>query len=224
MGFNNENSIGNVFALDLETGARKGLEQLLGPVSAPKNYKDAEKIAAAKAEKLKSLVESAALNINLNWICGFGIWTPEGAQVLIAKNLEEERKHLAALGYYIANAGHQRRIISFNGLSFDLLTLVQRARIHRLSFPALNITPSWRSPHTDLMEVLTFGGKVSRQTLDFYCRIFDIDTPEPDDVKQVSGADIGRLIDEERWDLIEGHCRYDVTRTGLLAQALPGVW
>jgi len=220
MGYEDENV--EPCVLDLETAARDGIDELLDVPSAPANYKDPAKILDAKLEKLKTLIERAALDINLNRIVAFGVWTPsQGVRVVIAKNEDEERGHLAALGLFIRNSGHRRRIVNFNGLSFDLMVCVRRAQLLGVTdFPALDITPAWRSPHTDLMEVLTFGGKVAKHSLDFYCRVFGIDAEELDDVKLVSGADIPRLVKEERWDLIEGHCRYDVTLTMLLAKRL----
>lgn len=218
MGYELENS--GAFVLDLETTARDGIDAILDPPTAPANYKDAEKIAAKKQEKLQASIDRAALDINLNRIVAFGTWTPAGgASVVVAKDQAQEIACLNALAETI-DFRLRRRIINFNGLSFDLLVLMQRARILRVKFPILEVSPAWRSPNTDLMEVLTFGGKTVRHSLDFYCRVFDIDYDEPAEVKAVTGADIPLLVAAGRWDLVEGHCRYDVTRTGMLAQVL----
>src|SRR4029434_4847883 len=220
MGYEDENL--QPFVLDIETTARPGIEALLDAPAAPSNYKDEAKIAEFKADKLRTLIERGALDINLNRIVCFGVWTPdEGPRVVIAKTEAEERTHLAALGLYILNGGHRRRIISFNGLSFDLLTCIRRAQLLGLrEFPSLDVVPAWKSPHTDLMRLLTFDGAVSKHSLDFYCRIFGIEAPETDDILCISGSQIPQLVADERWDLVEAHCRCDVILTGRLAQRL----
>lgn len=220
MGFNSEFS--TAFVLDLETTARAGIEAILDPASAPANYKDADKIAAKKAEKTAAAIERAALDINLNRIVAFGLWTPTfGASVITAKDEAQEVAALKVLAETIdANGvGSRKRIITFNGLGFDLLVLMQRARILGVKFPILDLH-KYRSPNTDLMNVLTFDGAVVRHSLDFYCRVFGIDYEETELVKAIHGADIPRLVDEGAWHLVEGHCRYDVTRTGMLAMRL----
>lgn len=219
MGYNGEHA--EPLVIDIETTAREGIEDLLDAPSAPANYKDPEKIAAAKAEKRLAQVSNAALNFYLNRITAIGIWTPStGFQVVIAKDLAEERAAIAALAVIISNNGHRRRVIGFNSLSFDLPNLIVRARSQRLRFPVYlsDITPKYKHAANDVMEVMTLGGLCAKQSLDFYCRVEGIDSDEPDDIKALHGKDMPMLAVEGQWDLIAGHCRHDLKRTVQLAQ------
>ena len=219
MGYNDENS--EPLIVDIETAPRPGIEALLDAPTAPANYRDPEKIAAAKAEKLQATIANAALDPYLNRIVAIGIWTPTiGVQVVTAKDLIEETAALASLAVVISNNGHRRQIVGFNSLSFDLPILMVRARSLRLKFPLLmaDIQPKWRHAHLDLMEVMTCGGLFAKRSLDFYCRVHDIDSDEPAEIKQLHGSDIPRFAAEGRWDEIAGHCRHDVVRTVKLAQ------
>jgi uncharacterized protein YprB with RNaseH-like and TPR domain len=216
MGYENEN-IGEPLTIDIETMAGANAAQLITAPKAPGNYKDPEKIAEYEANALANAVDNAALNIFANQVISIGTWTESaGANIVIAKTRDEERFHLAALGLLISNNGYRRPTVTFNGRYYDLPCIQIRALIHKLDFPKLDLFPAWKSPHIDLMDLLTFGGKFPKQSLDFYCRVFGIDTDESEDVKAIHGRDVRRLVAEGRWDLIESHCRYDVTRTGLL--------
>jgi uncharacterized protein YprB with RNaseH-like and TPR domain len=217
MGYNDENL--EPLILDIETMPREGIDDFIDVPEAPSNYKDPEKIFEFKLEKLRTVLDTAALDIFLNRVVAIGTWTAsQGVNVVIAKDLAEERTHLAALAFVIRNAGYRRRVVTFNGLFFDLPCVMERALQHELEFPSLDITPPWRSPHTDLMDVMTYGGKFKKRSLDFYCRIYGIDSDESDQVKALHGADIPKLAAEGQWDLIAGHCRHDVIRTAKLAQ------
>jgi hypothetical protein len=219
MGYEDENV--EPLILDIETAPRDGIDELIDVPSAPANYKDEQKILDIRIEKLKTLLDRAALDIYLNRVVAFGVWTPSGGlQVEVAKTLDEERLHLAALGLLISNNGRRRRVVTFNGLGFDLANLIVRASLHNLDFPlsTMDIVPKWRHAANDLMEVMTFQGLFARRSLDFYCRVYGIDSSESDEVKAINGADIPRLAAEGHWDLIAGHCRHDVTRTAKLAK------
>ena len=222
MGYDGHNA--DAIVLDLEAVARPGLEALLDPVNAPANYKDAEKIAAKKQEKLQALIDRAALDVNLCRIVALGVQAGGVTTVTAFKTEAEEVEGLKLLAGAIdlTGRGGLRRIITFNGLHYDLLVLQQRARILGVRFPTIDVGAPWRNPNTDLMQVLSFNGATAKHSLDFYCRVFGIeDDPEDTDaIKAVTGADIGLLVSDGRWDLVTGHCRHDVRKTTKLAQRL----
>jgi len=221
MGYNDENF--EPMILDIETTGRDGIDDLLDIPAAPANYKDPQKILDAKLEKLKAILDRAAIDIYLNRCTAIGIWTPSlGVSIVTCQNLDEEKLALAALAVVISNNGHRRRVITFNGLHFDLANLIVRARMHRLRFPLKisDIVPTWKHADNDLMEVMTFQGKFAKRSLDFYCRIFDIDSDAPDDVKALNGADMPKLAADGHYELIAAHCRHDVVRTVALAERM----
>jgi DNA polymerase III epsilon subunit-like protein len=212
----------DAIVLDLETVGRSDVEQIVDPVSAPANYKDAEKIAAKKKEKLDALIERAALDVNLCRIVAIGVEVLGDCRVSTLPTETDEVLALKRLAELIDLTGHGglRRVITFNGLHFDLLVLMRRALILGVKFPRLDVGAPWRNPNTDLMQVLTYNGATAKHSLDFYCRVLSIgiDIKVSDEVKAVTGADIPRLVAEDRWDLVEGHCLYDVKRTAMLAR------
>lgn len=220
MGYENENA--DAIVVDLETIAREGIDALLDEPTAPANYKDAEKIAAKKKERLEAQIANAALDPELNRIIAAGIWTSgTGTHVIIAQTPKDEWMLVRTVAELIQMpGGGLRRVITFNGLTFDLPTLLNAAERHELPFPALNLS-RYNNPNTDLIDVATFSGRQGKRTLDFYCRVRGITTDDPaitDEMKAVAGSDIARLAAEGRWDLIEGHCKYDVIRTVAFAK------
>jgi hypothetical protein len=221
MGYNDENF--EPMVIDIETTGRDGIDDLLDIPAAPANYKDPQKILDAKLEKLKAILDRAAIDIWLNRCTAIGIWTPSlGLSVVTCRDLDEEKLALATLAVVISNNGHRRRIVSFNGLHFDLANLIARARMHALQFPLTisDIVPAWKHAANDLMEVMTFQGKFAKRSLDFYCKVLGIDSDAPEDVKALNGADMPKLALEGHYDLIAAHCRHDVIRTVKLAQRM----
>jgi Predicted 3'-5' exonuclease related to the exonuclease domain of PolB len=219
MGYEDENF--EPMVIDAETAARDGIDELLDVPEAPANYKDPQKILDARLDKLKTLIERAALEPYLNRFVAIGVWTPSrGLVVETAKDLAEERLLLASLAVLISNNGHRRRIVGFNSLSFDLPHLIMRASMQELQFPLTlsDIVPKWRHAANDLMEVMTCQGLFAKRSLDFYCRCYSIDSDESDEVKAIHGSDIPQLVKDGQWDLIAGHCRHDVVRTMKLAK------
>ena len=113
------------------------------------------------------------------------------------------------------------RIVSFNGRSFDVPFVYLRSAI-------LNVPISRKdwlgyrfqtTPHCDLAEQLTFynvsgrDGAARRFNLDFYCKVFGIESPKS---AGVSGMDVGQLVEEGRYREIAEYCLRDVYATNQL--------
>ena len=113
------------------------------------------------------------------------------------------------------------RIVSFNGRSFDVPFVYLRSAI-------LNVPISRKdwlgyrfqtTPHCDLAEQLTFynvsgrDGAARRFNLDFYCKVFGIESPKS---AGVSGMDVGHLMEEGRYREIAEYCLRDVHATNQL--------
>ena len=115
-------------------------------------------------------------------------------------------------------AKHYNQIVTFNGRGFDVPFIYLRSAI-------LNVPISRKDwlgyrfaiePHCDLAEQLTFYGVSGREgaakrfNLDFYCKVFGIESPKS---HGVTGMDVGTLMAEGRFREIAEYCLRDVRAT-----------
>jgi 3'-5' exonuclease len=120
-------------------------------------------------------------------------------------------------------AKHYESIITFNGRGFDVPFVYLRSAI-------LNVPISRKDwlgyrfqtdPHCDLAEQLTFYGVSGREgaarrfNLDFYCKIFGIDSPKS---HGITGLDVGDLMAAGRHRDVAEYCLGDVQATVRLYQ------
>jgi DNA polymerase elongation subunit (family B) len=120
-------------------------------------------------------------------------------------------------------AKHYESIVTFNGRGFDVPFLYLRSAL--LNVPITR--KDWlgyryaTDPHCDLAEQLTFYGVSGREgaarrfNLDFYCKVFGIESPKS---HGVTGADVNQLLAEGRYRDIAEYCLRDVKATVLLYQ------
>lgn len=115
-------------------------------------------------------------------------------------------------------AEHFDSIITFNGRGFDvpfiyLRSAIQNVMISRKDWLGYRYQTE---PHCDLLEQLTFynvsgrDGAARRFNLDFYCKVFGIESPKS---HGVTGVDVGRMIDEGRGREVGEYCLRDVQAT-----------
>jgi DNA polymerase elongation subunit (family B) len=203
--------------LDIETFALDEAAEFIEDPTAPANYKDPEKIAAYIADAKAKAVSRCALDPDLCRIVAVG-WEFENRSGTIAggecyASETEERQGLREF-WQIASASD--RFIGFNLLAFDLPVLIRRSQYLGVDVPATVINlDRYRTPHVDLMERLTFNGKIKAHSLSFYCKRFGIDVEDDS-----TGADIDALVRAGQWDAVLAHCRADVQKTRLLAERL----
>lgn len=197
--------------LDIETHPLDDAAEFIEEPSAPANYKDPDKIAAYIAEKRAESLARCALDIDLCRVVAVG-WADEtGEYVEVAPTEADERVLLATI--YLAIKG-ARCVIGFNHLGFDLPVLIRRGQYLGLTVPEINMD-RYRTPHVDLLEKLSFNGKIKYRGLAFYCKRFGIDVPDP-----IAGKDVGALVREGKWEDVAAHCRADVLKTKALAHRL----
>jgi len=122
------------------------------------------------------------------------------------------------LAHFWAVARHYDRVVTFNGRQFDVPFLYLRSA--QLNVPITK--KNWlgyrfaTEPHCDLAEQLTFynvsgrDGAARRFNLDFYCRVFGIESPKS---HGVTGMDMNQLMDEGRYREIAEYCVRDVFAT-----------
>lgn len=207
MSYNNEYS-GSI-VLDIETVGAPECADYLDPVAAPSNYKDAQKIADYIAEKTSERVSKAALEPDLCEVVAIG-WSVDGHADVSTREDGPESLLLKAAWQLIGN----RLIVGFNVLSFDLPVLIRRSQLLGVPVPAVNLD-RYRTPHIDLLERLSFNGKLSYRSLSFYARRFGIPFTDT-----TSGADIAGMVAKGDWPAVAAHCYADVEKTAALATRL----
>ena len=117
-------------------------------------------------------------------------------------------------------AKHYEGVVTFNGRGFDVPFIYLRSAL--LNAPITR--KDWlgyrfqTEPHCDLADQLTFysGGRDGagrRFNLDFYCKVFGIESPKS---HGVTGMDVNRLLAEGRYREIAEYCLRDVQATMLL--------
>jgi len=115
-------------------------------------------------------------------------------------------------------ARHYEQVVSFNGRGFDVPFLYLRSAIRdvpisRKDWLGYRFTTE---PHCDLAEQLSFygvsgrDGAARRFNLDFYCKVFGIDSPKS---HGVTGRDVNQLMAENKYREIAEYCVRDVRAT-----------
>ena len=206
--------------VDIETVAIDAAADLAEPVSAPANWKDEAKIAAYVQEKQADQISKAALYPWTARIVALGIIEQNGDEtVVLCRDEAEEREALRHL--WASSLEHQQGlvtpIVTFNGLSFDLPVLLSRSRLLGVKTPVINLD-KYRTPHVDLMQVLTFRGAIPARSLKWFAERFQIPVDDA-----ISGKEIGALVAAGDWDGVRTHCLSDIRLTRALAQRL-GYW
>jgi DNA polymerase elongation subunit (family B) len=115
-------------------------------------------------------------------------------------------------------AKHYENIVTFNGRGFDVPFIYLRSALLNVPITRKN----WlgyrfaTEPHCDLAEQLTFYGVSGREgaakrfNLDFYCKVFGIESPKS---HGVTGMDVSTLMAEGRFRDIAEYCIRDVRAT-----------
>lgn len=202
--------------LDLETVAIDNVADLVEPVSAPANYKDPEKIAAYIADAQKTQADKAALFAWTARIVALGWIDAQGEHCELVRDEAEERAALGRLARAVWRDDDRfvQPVIGFNHRVFDLPVILARSLLLGVKFPPLNLD-RYRTPHTDLLEKLTWYGAIPARSLKWYARRFGIPVDDA-----VNGADIAALVAAGDWPAIEAHNRSDLRLTQALAERL----
>ncbi|HTY59416.1 MAG TPA: ribonuclease H-like domain-containing protein [Bacteroidota bacterium] len=116
-------------------------------------------------------------------------WEAEGGRIQIVPATEA-----AMLTEFWETVARFRRLVTFNGRSFDSPFLLLRSALLGV-VPSRNLIPYRYSArdHCDLLDQLTFYGAMKKCTLESYCRGFGIPLCEPE------RPDIPRLAGEGRY-------------------------
>jgi DNA polymerase elongation subunit (family B) len=115
-------------------------------------------------------------------------------------------------------AKHYDEIVTFNGRGFDVPFLYLRSAVLNVPITKKN----WlgyryaTEPHCDLAEQFTFynvsgrEGAARKFNLDFYCKVFGLDSPK---AQGVTGMDVNSLMQAGKFRDIAEYCLRDVRAT-----------
>lgn len=200
----------NITVIDVETVGSPQVELLMDPVRAPAHYKDPFKIQTYIMDKVAERVATASLEPDLCEIVAIGIGQDDQTEAMTRAELQEWQ-----LLDYFWDRVKGNRMLGFNILQFDLPVLMRRSQLLGIPFPPVNID-RYRTSHIDLLDKLSFQGRIQYRSLNFYTRRFDIECPED----PVKGEDVPRLVAEGEWTAICQHVFRDVEKTRLLGRRL----
>ncbi len=212
MGMNDENAARLVF--DVETAPLDGAAEYLEPADAPANYKDPIKIAEYIAKANADQLDKCSLDVDLCRVVAIAVQTendPFPVADVVRGGEVDERSLIAA---FWVRAAHLH-LVGYNCLGFDLPVLLRRSLYLGIPAPHIQIDRFKHPRVTDLMDELSFNGKLKFRGLAFYCKRFGIDIPDG-----LTGADIAAAVKAERWAEIEAHVIADVRKTAVLASKL----
>ena len=197
---------------DIETAPLSDVaEYLTEPIEAPANYKDPAKIAAFVAEKRQAQIDRAALDLDLCEIVAIGIGLPMAAYAQ-TRGTTPETDMLRGFWRFVANTQQNGGIlVGFNCLSFDLPILLRRSLYLGIETPQIPVDKYRHDGVVDVLDVLTFSGKVTMRSQVFYCKRFGI----PYDT--IDGSLVPALVQAGQWPIIDAHVRADVAATTALA-------
>ena len=174
--------------IDIETRPNEQLiETYLTNLSAPKNYKDEEKIKEWLEEKKLETRRNLSLDQDYSEIACIAIKIDDH---------ETELTTLEAVGKLI----DKDTIVTFNGKTFDLPIMIKCGIKSKLDMPyrkMKEMTKKWNSlGHIDLMELLSFNKDY--KSLDQYLQIYLGIKKTPIDFNTCSQEEL------------ENHCKEDV--------------
>lgn len=208
MGFNND-MLPDIspIVVDIETAGLPEAADFLEPVSAAKNLKDPEKIAADIAARTAERDSKLALDWNVGRIVALAWWTErDGMRVRLCP---DENFEYSALREFWEDCRH-RTIVGFNIKGFDLKFMIQRSRYLGIPYPLLDLGKYTRKGIIDLFSELTFNDGTydqgaMRRTLHAFCRRFGIPVGDA-----LSGAEIPALVAAGEWEQVKAHVTSDV--------------
>ena len=213
-------------AVSLESFDEPSQEYLMRPA----NNLPTEEEQEAKREELPRMMNLWPFTAQVVCIAMINAETLRGQVIFLADDFESNTREAAGVDFvpvmdegellnqFWAVAKHYDKVVTFNGRQFDIPFLYLRSA--QLDVPITR--KNWlgyrfaTEPHCDLAEQLTFynvsgrSGAARRFNLDFYCKIFGIDSPKS---HGVTGMDVNQLMEEERYGEIAEYCLRDVFAT-----------
>ena len=155
-----------IFAIDIETIPNPDCIPFLHPPEISKVLKDPAKIAAARAEAKEEQVSKMALDAMTGRVCACALVGVDGSDdfssVAVATGTDDASEMALLAMIFTALGRKDTRIVTYNGMGFDLPFLYKRAMILGLQLGEYGAPPltAWTKRystdrHCDLMKVWT---------------------------------------------------------------------
>lgn len=190
-------------------------------IQAPANYKDPEKIEQYVKDKAEGIIgdiyDKAPFRATTGKIVCLGLCV-DGESTPYAR--DEERYLLGGFWNYFLEKEHPR-LVTFNGMAFDLPFCIQRSLLLGVNVPPgvqniyLNRYDKGKI-HFDIMKEWTCGVYGEYISLHELCLAFGIEPPVGD------GADVPRLYEEGDIEAIIKHNKSDLIATWEVYQRMEG--
>jgi predicted PolB exonuclease-like 3'-5' exonuclease len=220
-----------IVALDIETIPNTAAVAQLPEPKAKRGLKDPAKIAADIADKKAALTDGAALDPLTGRVACLGLYGDadghETGDVRIIEAAATDDDERAILEHAFAVlAGEDTRIVTWNGIGFDLPFIYKRALILGLDPAQFGVPPltAWTKRyntdrHFDLMQVWAGWSTEGREKLDVVASLvlrerkaeFDVNA-----IKDMLGSDEGRVKLAE-------YCQQDARLTWRLFKRMSGL-
>ena len=216
MGYDDEGAHERIL-LDIETAPLGDAGLYLEPVEPPANYRDPLKIEEYIRTKQREQLERAALDVDLCRVVAIGSMLPDSETPNVQLALDEkDEAEMLALFFALAESC---LFVGFNVLDFDLPVLLRRALYLEVEAPYVALD-RYRHPRVlDVLQKLTWNGKLKYRSQHFYCRRFGL-TVEDD---EFDGIHVPQLVATGQIDAVIRHVTCDVLQVRALAQRL-GYW
>lgn len=207
----------------LSNALQEELDAALAAVSAPANYKDADKIAAyceerratlqrEHAQKWADKVASTGVDGSFGRVCVIG-WAVNDGPALALHNAEE-RELLEAFAHDIHHAipPSERHTTAFIGhnVQWDVRFLMQRYMVHGIRPPIVLHRAAQAKPWESekLFDTMVqWAGVGQRVSLDKLCLALSIPSPK---AGGVDGSHVAALVEAGRIADVVAYCRGDV--------------
>ena len=204
-----------MIVVDIECVSVGNVSEFYDPPKPDGRLTDPVKIEADIFKKMAEREAEAAL---FPWTAQvIAIGTCDGGDAVKSVLINSEAGEIAGLKELWESVWDRRTnavtpLVTYNGLKYDLPVLLARSRLLGVPAPDLNLD-RYRSPHPDLMQILSFRGAIEFRSLKFFARRFGLDTSDA-----FSGREVAQLYSAGDWDSIRKHVESDVTLTRLLAE------
>jgi len=184
----------------------------------------------AESEEIRSRRSEEAIRyLNLSpltaQIVAIGVYDINNSKGLVLFQSESKEKFKSENGEFTFASGDEKfllekfwlivknysRFITFNGRNFDVPFLLLRSAILRIK-PSINLM-GYRFDsklHCDLLEQFTFYGILRKYNLDFYCKVFGVESPKRG---EITGFNINEYFIQKKFREIAEYCCKDLIAT-----------
>ncbi|MGB9663456.1 MAG: ribonuclease H-like domain-containing protein [Ignavibacteria bacterium] len=188
-------------------------------------FANLEETEEKRQQKIDETIRYLNLSALTAQIVAIGLYDLQMSKGLVLFQSENKEHYKTENGDFTFHSGDEKyliekfwtiaskydRFISFNGRNFDAPFLLLRSAILRIK-PSKNLL-SYRYDskfHCDLLEQFTFYGLTRKYNLDFYCKVFGIESPKRGDV---TGYNINEIYNQKRFREIAEYCSQDLKAT-----------